>query len=239
MKLSIIIPVYNEVQTIAEILAEVERADILGCEKEIIVVDDGSTDGTREVLQKKNGSIEQRMCVIFRTLNGGKGAALKDGLHIATGDYILIQDADMEYPPAENYPVLLKPIIEKQTDVVFGSRYLKKNKRNHFYSLGNKILTAFFNFIFKTHLTDFATCYKIFPRKLIPQLLEIKDDDFVFDVVQLTAVIAKNRYRIKEVPIDYIPRWYSSGKKLKLKHGLRILSALLMSGSVISKKNRT
>lgn len=233
MKLSIIIPVYNEAKTIKEIIDRVENADVLNFEKEIIAVDDGSTDGTEDILKnieykmRNTGNISR---FIFSITNDGKGATLKKGLEVATGDFILIQDADLEYTPA-NYPKLLKPILNQETEIVFGSRFLQKNKRNYFYAAGNILTTKLFNLIFKTELTDVATCYKIFPRKIIPELLKISDNDFVFDVIKLTAVLVKNGYSIKEAPIDYFPRWHNEGKKLKLKHGLRILWALFKENS--------
>ena len=221
-KLSIIVPVYNEIATIEKVLVEIKNADTLNFEKEIIVVDDNSTDGTKQALKETEDGQKK---IIFSDKNEGKGAVIKRGLVIATGDYILIQDADLEYTP-KNYPKLLKPILEKETEVIFGSRFLQKNKRNYFYAFGNIIATRIFNLIFKTNLTDLATCYKIFPKKLIPRLLEIKENDFVFDVIQLTATIIKNGYTIKEIPIDYFPRWHREGKKLKLKHGFKIFFSL-------------
>ncbi len=223
-KLSIIVPVYNEIKTIGKILEEIKNADTLNFEKEIIVVNDKSTDGTTELLQQfgnKQQETNDKIRIIFSQTNSGKGAALKKGFAIATGDYILIQDADLEYTP-KNYPKLLLPIINQESEIVFGSRFLQKNKRNYFYAFGNIIATKIFNLIFKTHLTDLATCYKIFPKNLIPKFLEIKENDFVFDVVKLTTIIIKNGYTIKEIPIDYFPRWRKEGKKLKLKHGIKI-----------------
>lgn len=225
MRLSIVIPVYNEAPTIGEVLAAIQNANTLDFDKEIIVVDDYSTDGTREILKEIR---DENIKIIFGDKNGGKGAALKKGFAATTGDYILIQDADLEYTPA-NYPQLLAPILKGETEVVFGSRFLQKNKRNYFYAFGNIIATRLFNSIFKTNLTDLATCYKIFPKKLIPDLLKIEANDFVFDVVKLTATITRNGYTIKEIPIDHFPRWHKEGKKLKLKHGLKIIGNLLSS----------
>ena len=219
MKLSIIIPVHNESFTLSNLIKKVMEVKI-PFKKEIIVVDDGSTDGG---IKKLNQKMINRL-ITFKKRKG-KGAALKAGLKVVTGDYILLQDADLEYNP-QNYPQLLAPILAKKTEVVFGSRYLKRNKRNHIYSIGNIVITHLFNWFFDTLLTDISTCYKIFPRILIKELLLVPDEDFVFDVLRLTQVIVKNEYTIVEVPIDYNPRTYREGKKLKLTNGFKILFTL-------------
>ena len=184
-KLSIIIPVYNERATIQEILDKVASAPIpAGWEREVIVIDDGSTDGTREILKKIGNTAK----VIYREENGGKGAALKDGFKAVTGDYVLIQDADAEYDPAD-YPALLKPIIEGKSQIVFGSRTLSHNlvPLNRIYFYGGLLVTKIFNLLFRTKLTDLATCYKVFPIEYAKKMVDMYDsDDFVFDVVEIS-----------------------------------------------------
>jgi glycosyltransferase involved in cell wall biosynthesis len=222
MRLSIIIPVFNEKENISNVIDTVMHADSLSFEKEIIVVDDCSTDGSREILKKRTD-----ITVLFAEKNGGKGAAVKLGLTKATGDYVLFQDADLEYS-TDNYKDLLKEISTKN-DVVFGSRNLKKNKRNHLH-LASDTVTLIFNSLFGTKITDIATCYKVFPASLIPKILEIKENDFVFDVIQVTKIIIKSGITIKEVPIFYNPRSYEQGKKMRIKHGLHIALATVKEG---------
>lgn len=220
MKISIIIPVYNEAKTLIKVVEKVLSANVMeGIEKEIIVVDDGSTDGSTSIVRSLSDS---RIKKILLSKNCGKGAAIKQALHLVSGDYILIQDADLEYDP-KNYNVLLIPIIKAKAMVVFGSRFLKQNPRRIFYTAGNKLATHIFNFIFGTYLTDIATCYKIFPRELIPQLISVKNNDFIFDVVRVPLAIVKAGYLIHEVPIDYSPRFYKEGKKLLPEHGFSII----------------
>lgn len=221
MKLSIIIPVFNEKNNIENVIESVKKADALGNEKEIIVIDDYSTDGSREILQRIDD-----IHLVLAEKNGGKGAAIKLGLPKVTGDFILFQDADLEYSP-DDYKNLI-PHATKET-VVFGSRYLQKNKRNHL-SLGVKMVNIIFNFLFKKSITDIATCYKIFPVSFKNDLLAIKENDFVFDVVQATVLAATKAKHIHEVGIYYSPRAYAEGKKLRLKHGLRIAMTTVIEG---------
>ncbi|MEN9880968.1 MAG: hypothetical protein RLZZ308_151 [Candidatus Parcubacteria bacterium] len=221
MKLSIIIPVFNEKNNIKTILEAVKKADTNQFEKEIIVVDDYSTDGSREILAQ-----DTDITLILAEKNKGKGAAIKLGLPCVTGDFILFQDADMEYSP-DNYKDLLHKVSNET--VVFGSRYLQKNKRNHL-SSGAQMVNYLFNILFATKITDVATCYKIFPASLQKDLLKIKDNDFVFDVIQASIVPIKKGLMIEEVPIVYNPRTYKEGKKLKIKHGIRIAVITILEG---------
>ncbi len=224
-KLSIVIPVYNESQTIKEIVAKVVQVALpYGWQKEIIVVDDGSTDGTRDILSNLNKDIR----VILREENGGKGAALKDGFKAVTGDYVLIQDADAEYNPSE-YPTLLQPIIEGKSEVVFGSRTLSKNlvPLNRIYFYGGLLVTRIFNFLFRTKLTDLATCYKVFPKACAEKMIAMPSDDFVFDVVEISHYLLRMGMMIVEVPITYDSRSKSKGKKLNWRHGMHCMNRIM------------
>ena len=222
--LSVVIPVYNERQTIEATLRKVVGAALpIGWDKEVIVVDDGSTDGTKEVLQ----SWTSKVTVIFSPQNGGKGAALKLGFKAAKGDYIIIQDADLEYDPAD-YSKLLQPIIDGNSQVVFGSRVLNKNavpfSRIYFY--GGLLITKIFNLLFGTKITDVATCYKVFPRSYIEEISRMPANDFVFDVIELSYVLARKE-KILEVPVSYISRKKIEGKKLNWRHGYRCFKRIL------------
>jgi len=227
--LSIVIPVYNEKATVRDILRRVDEAKLpSGWTKEIIIVDDGSTDGTRDILRQSQAlKIQTPHSVILSEANGGKGAALKAGFAAAKGDYIIIQDADSEYSPSE-YTSLLAPIIAGETRVVFGSRTLGRNKvplsRVYFY--GGLFVTRIFNLFFNTRVTDVATCYKIFPKEFVPELLKQRSNDFVFDVIDLSYVLMK-REKIAEVPISYDSRDNSAGKKINWRHGLRCLIRMI------------
>lgn len=224
-KISILVPVYNEKDTIVETIGKIDSVILPQWEKEIIVIDDGSTDGTREILKKIEGKHD--ITALYGEKNLGKGGALKHGLSFANGDWILIQDADLEYNP-DNYQALLLPIERGETEVVFGSRSLGENRKNSFlYTIGNYAATFMFNHIYHTHLTDLATCYKVFPSRIIHNLLPIDDNDFVFDIIRLTEEIAKEKIPIKEVPIFYTPRWYIGGKKFTFSHGIKIVKILL------------
>jgi glycosyltransferase involved in cell wall biosynthesis len=217
MKLSIVIPVYNEKDTILKVLDRIRQVDL---PKEMIVVDDSSTDGTREVLQSLPASSDLR--VIFQPVNKGKGAALRAGFSAVSGDIVVIQDADLEYDP-EEYPKLIEPILANKADVVYGSRFLGGPHRVLFYwhSLGNRILTTLSNMLTDLNLTDMETCYKIFRAKILEEIT-LRENRFGFEP-EFTAKVSKRRYRIFEVPISYSGRDYSEGKKIGWKDGVAAL----------------
>lgn len=215
MKLSVIIPAYNEKNTVLELLRRVEAVP-LSLDKEIIVVDDFSTDGTREVL---GGLGRPDIRVLFHAKNMGKGSALRTGFSEATGDIILVQDADLEYDPAE-YPGLLAPILDGRADVVYGSRFLGGPHRVLFFwhSVGNRFLTGLSNVVTNLNLTDMETCYKVF-RGDVLRKLSLKSRRFGFEP-EVTIKVAKLKCRIYEVPVSYAGRNYSEGKKIGWKDGL-------------------
>ena len=222
MQVSVVIPVYNEVSTIREIVARVQAVDL---DKEIIIVDDGSTDGTREQLQKITLS-QENIRVLYHDRNQGKGAALRTGFAGATGDIVIIQDADLEYDPRE-YPVLLEPILDGRADVVYGSRFLGGPHRVLFFwhYLGNKFLTLLSNAVTNLNLTDMETCYKVFKREVLNDL-KLKSDRFGFEP-EFTVKIAKKYCRIYEVPISYSGRTYAEGKKIGWKDGVKAIFAII------------
>ncbi len=225
MKLSVVIPVYNENATIRQLLELVDGVNP-GIPKELIVVDDCSTDGTREQLGKL-AAAHPAWKIEYHPVNRGKGAALRTGFAAATGDLVIIQDADMEYDPNE-YPLLLKPILDGRADVVYGSRFLGSSAHRvlfFWHSIGNKLLTLFSNMMTNINLTDMEVCYKVFRREVL-QDLKLKEDRFGFEV-EITAKIARSGWRIYEVPISYYGRSYEEGKKITWKDGFRALWCIL------------
>jgi glycosyltransferase involved in cell wall biosynthesis len=223
IKLSVVIPVYNEKDTIREIVSRVERVDI---PKEIIVVDDGSTDGTREELKQLERE-RPGVTVILQPHNMGKGKALRTGFGAARGDYVIVQDADLEYDP-EDYHRLVGPLDRGQADAVYGSRFISTQEHRVLYfwhSLGNRLLTLLSNMATDLNLTDMETCYKVFRRDLI-QSIELEEDRFGFEP-EITCKLARSRARIYEVGIAYHGRTYDEGKKIGFKDGFRALWCIL------------
>ncbi|QQS44975.1 MAG: glycosyltransferase family 2 protein [Acidobacteriota bacterium] len=224
-KLSILMPVYNEARTINEIIQRVEAVDLGDVGKELIIVDDGSSDGTREVLKELNGKSDYK--IYFHGHNMGKGAALRTALHYATGDIILIQDADLEYDPAE-YGELIKPILEGRADVVYGSRLTGgKVARafNFWHYIGNKLLTFITNILYNSILSDMETCYKVFRADVIKNI-QIRSNKFDFEP-EITAKVLKRRYKLYEMPISYYGRDFSEGKKITWRDGFAAIWALI------------
>ena len=217
MKLSIVIPVYNESETICEVIRRVEEVDN---DKEIIVVDDGSTDGTRALL--KEYEEREGFEVIYQPKNKGKGAALRAGFEKAKGEVIIVQDADLEYDP-KDYDVLLEPIFDERADVVYGSRFLGGPHRVLFFwhYLGNMFLTTLSNMFTNVNLSDMETGYKVFRRKIL-ESITLKSNRFGFEP-EFTSKVAQKKFIIYEVPISYSGRDYSAGKKINWKDGVAAL----------------
>ena len=233
--LSIIIPAYNEEKSIEQILQRVKNVNLnrLGVKKEIIVVNDGSKDSTADLLNKQKDII-----ALHHTRNQGKGAAIRTGIKKATGDIMIVQDADLEYDP-EEYPILLKPILKGKAKVVYGSRYLSKKqktknmdflKKQHenaytLFYLGGRLMTLITNMLYNANITDEATCYKVFTKDVLKQIkLECKKFEFCPEV---TAKVRNKGYQILEVPISYYPRSVEEGKKIKFRDGLEAIWTLL------------
>jgi len=223
VKVSVIIPVFNEKGTISEIIEKVRRTDIGEIKKEVIIVDDKSTDGTRELL-KTLFNAKDEIKVIFHEKNRGKGAAIRTGFAESTGDIMMIQDADLELNPEEQ-PIMLKPIIEGKTKVVFGSRFLNKVEGINFLTfLGNKLFTFLTNLLYGAHITDVMTCYKVMTKEVVEKLV-LRSDKFDIEP-ELAAKICKNGYKIYEVPVSYNPRKFNKGKKIRFSDSFPVLWAL-------------
>ncbi len=226
-RLSIVIPVYNEKATVEELVARVVAVDT-GLDREIILVDDGSTDGTRDVypgIQERFPN--ENIRVQLQSKNCGKGAAVRSGFALATGDIILIQDADLEYDPRD-YPQLLRPILEGKADVVYGSRFVgSEYHRVHLFwhYVGNRFLTLLSNMLTNLNLTDMETCYKVF-RAEVARSLKLRSDSFTIEP-EITAKVAKGRWRVYEVGISYAGRDYAEGKKIGMIDGFKALWAIL------------
>ncbi len=244
VKLSVLIPCYNEVTTIQEIVRRVCAVDLrvrvldgkfglpvlpdgsveVVLDREVIIVDDGSVDGTRDLLP----ALAQLsgVYVYYHERNMGKGAAVRTAIEKATGDIMIVQDADLEYDPRD-YPALVQPILEGRSQVVYGSRFLGGPRKAMFFShmLGNKLLTLFTNILFDSILSDMETCYKVFTRE-IAQQLRLRSHGWGFDP-EITAKILKRGYRIYEVPISYTGREYTEGKKISWRDGLTVMWTLL------------
>ena len=221
MKLSVIIPIYNEVESLPEIVKRVQETELT---EEILLVDDGSIDGTRDLLKEMDGKDNVR--VILKEKNEGKGSAVTIGMQSATGDILLIQDADLEYDPRD-YPTLLKPLEEGIADVVYGSRFLGGPRRvaMFWHLVANYMLTFMTNILYNTILSDMETGYKVF-RKQVVEGMTIRAKRFDFEP-EFTAKILKRKYHIFEVPIAFNPRDYSEGKKIKLRDAFEAVWTLL------------
>jgi glycosyltransferase involved in cell wall biosynthesis len=220
VKLSVVIPAYNEAGTIRDLVRRVQAVPL---EKEIIVVDDGSTDGTREIL---HGGLGPEIVVVLHDKNSGKGAALRTGFARVTGDVVVVQDADLEYDP-EEFPRLLKPILENRADVVYGSRFNGGTHRVLFFwhYVGNRFLTTLSNMFTNLNLSDMETCYKIFRAGLLQRMV-FRSNRFGFEP-EFTAKVARLGCRIYEVPISYHGRGYEAGKKITWKDGFTAIACIV------------
>ncbi|MGQ9584710.1 MAG: glycosyltransferase family 2 protein [Anaerolineae bacterium] len=224
MRLSVLIPAFNEAKTVAQVLDQVRQVDVAPLEKEIVVVDDGSTDGTWEVLEQECQG--DGFVLVRHPHNQGKGAAVRTAMGHATGDIFLIQDADLEYDPRE-YPVLLKPILEGRSEVVYGSRFLGGPRKAmlFWHMVANKLLTLTTNVLYDSILSDMETCYKVFRAEVV-RSIPLRARGFEFEP-EITAKILKRGYRIFEVPITYTGREYYEGKKIKGRDAFIALWTLL------------
>ena len=246
--LSIVIPVYNERDTWKVLLQRVEQVQLAGIAKQIILVDDGSSDGTRAQLEEFAGKAQDLppfpqagqtgFKVVFHAKNQGKGAALRTGFAAATGDVVIIQDADLEYDPSD-YPSLAAPIIEGRADVVYGSRFRNGRPPNTYWKnyAANRLLTAFSNLLTGLKITDMETCYKVFRRPLL-QSINLQQNRFGFEP-EITAKIAATGARIEEIAISYVGRTHSEGKKIGWKDGLKALWCIVKYGLFSRMRKRT
>ncbi len=218
--LSVVMPVYNELNTIEKIISRVlSRQEV----KELIIVDDYSTDGTRDILKKY--AVNNKIKILLHERNKGKGAAINTGVKFCSGEYVIFQDADLEYHP-EEYPILLAPILRGDADVVYGSRFKGAGRAFLFHHyVGNKFLTFFTNVLYNSCITDMETCYKLFKREII-QGITIKSKRFNMEP-EITAKVLKKRYRLFEVPITYSGRDFSEGKKISWKDGISAIWTLI------------
>ena len=225
MKLSVIIPAYNEERTIQKILSLVQSTDILGMEKEVIVVDDGSTDRTRAILQSMTG-----IQYVFHEKNLGKGGAIKTGFQKATGDICIIQDADLEYDP-EDYHAVIRPILDGKTDIVLGNRIFPKRDERRKKSLywlswlGNHLITFTTNILYWNDAGEYEACYKAFTKKAL-SAVRVETNNFDYDN-ELVCKLLRSGYKTVNVPIRYYPRSYGDGKKINWKHGFLILWTII------------
>src|SRR3990170_2460276 len=220
MKISVVMPVYNEFKTIREIIARVRAVEM---DKEIICIDDASTDGSTRILQEEAAAGNIR--ALFHDKNMGKGAAVRTGLQAITGDIVIIQDADLEYDP-EDYYALVRPILRGKAQVVYGSRFLGEHKAMYFWhAVGNNLLTLVTNVLYDSTLTDMETCYKVFPRE-IARKINLKANRWGFDP-EITAKIMRMGHRVYEVPVSYTGREFSEGKKISWREALPILYTLV------------
>ena len=223
-KLSIVIPIYNEAEHLEEILRQIQVVDI-GMEKELILVDDCSTDGTREILQKLQNSADNTAKIYYHEINRGKGATVRTGFQHITGDITLIQDADLEYDP-QDYPILLEPILAGKADVVYGSRFMGGRQEGLLRSyLANRFLTFLSNFVNGTKLTDMETCYKVIKTDILKEV-SLRSDRFGFEP-EITAKLAKRKCNIIDVPISYRGRDYHQGKTVSWKDGVAAIIHIL------------
>lgn len=220
--LSVVVPVYNEVKTIEDILKKINSVNI---DKEIIVVDNCSTDGTQRKLQDLLRNREfNAVKVIYHSYNKGKGESVKEGIRESRGEFVVVQDADLEYDPSE-YFNLMKPLLENNADITLGARFISAHNGLKMHRLGNKFLTGFLNFMFASHLNDYATCYKM-ARKETFLNLNLKSSSFDIEV-EIVCKALKNHLRIVEVPISYYPRSYAEGKKIRWFDGFQAITSIL------------
>ncbi|MBL7054008.1 glycosyltransferase family 2 protein [Patescibacteria group bacterium] len=221
MKLSIIIPVYNEAKTILKLLDKVTRVDF-GIDYEIIIIDDKSTDACPKILKNINND---KIKVVFQSKNQGKGSAIRKGYTIATGDIIVVQDADLEYNPTE-IPKLIQPILQGKTSVVYGSRFLAHHTPGYFfYYLGNRLISVLFSLVYSQKVTDPYTCYKVFKKNVLDKI-DLTSNGFEIEA-EFTAKVLNNGYKILELPISYNSRTFAQGKKINWRDGVKAVYYLI------------